>query len=93
MSVNSYSDLVAHVGHKIVVVTYADNTNVAIECESCSEVLLDYDDDKKQKVKTCENCFEGKEATHEVVVGFFGQTLAICCDCHETCKDFPDWHA
>jgi len=37
-----------HVGHKIVCVHYGKNgkppwKNVAIECETCNEVLLDYD--------------------------------------------------
>ena len=44
MSVNSYKELLEHKGHKIVCVTYGKNDeNVAIECEDCNEVLLDYD--------------------------------------------------
>ena len=42
MSVQNYSDLVAHKGHKVSIYTYYDE-NVAIECEDCHEVLLDYD--------------------------------------------------
>jgi hypothetical protein len=42
MSAQNYSDLVAHVGHSVQVVSYAQ-VNVAVECEDCSEVLLDYD--------------------------------------------------
>lgn len=44
MSVNSYKELLAHKGHKIVCVTYgSQEENVAIECETCNEVLFDYD--------------------------------------------------
>jgi hypothetical protein len=50
MSANSYEDLKAHIGHKVVVVGYghkngihlSDPLNVAIECEDCNEVLLDF---------------------------------------------------
>ena len=46
MSVYDYKSLLEHVGHKIVIVTYGrsinDSVNVAIECEDCNEVLLDY---------------------------------------------------
>lgn len=46
MSSFNYQDLKRHQGHKIVCVGYGDvdqPDNVAIECESCGEVLLDYD--------------------------------------------------
>ena len=51
MAATDFNDLLRHVGHKIVCITY--NTydekktpvNVAIECENCQEVLLDYDKD------------------------------------------------
>ena len=46
MSVINYDDLIVHKGHKIEVVTYGfedSDVNVAIECEDCSEVLLDFD--------------------------------------------------
>ena len=44
MAAHSYNDLVTHVGHKIVCVTYGDPAeNVAIECETCNEVLMDFD--------------------------------------------------
>ena len=49
MSATDYNDLSRHIGHDVVVVTYAD-TNVAIECEECNEVLLDFD-----KEVECEN--------------------------------------
>lgn len=43
MGAYSYHALIEHVGHKIVCVTYGNNDNVAIECETCCEVLLDFD--------------------------------------------------
>lgn len=47
MSVNSFHELLAHVGHEIVVVSYGQQVpvNVAVECETCDTVLLDFDRD------------------------------------------------
>jgi len=45
MSVDSYGELLTHVGHEIKCVTYGepgDPQNVAIECETCSTVLVDF---------------------------------------------------
>lgn len=39
-----YAKILAHRGHKIVVVTYGEeDENAAIECEDCSEVIIDED--------------------------------------------------
>jgi hypothetical protein len=46
MAVSNFNDLKQHIGHKIVCVGYAEGpayVNVAIECETCNEVLLDYE--------------------------------------------------
>lgn len=58
MGAHNYEDLIRHVGHKIVVATYGDIGmdhkkqgsgrmfkvhNVAVECETCHEVILDFD--------------------------------------------------
>ena len=47
MSVNNYDDLRQHIGHKIECVCYGaegeDPDNIAVECEDCSEALLDFD--------------------------------------------------
>ena len=47
MAVYDYNSLREHIGHKIACVCYAapnqPPANVAIECESCDAVLLDYD--------------------------------------------------
>ena len=52
MIASSYNDLSAHIGHKLVCVGYglvgnAPPANVAIECETCSEVLMDFDKPEK----------------------------------------------
>lgn len=46
MSVSSFEELMLHIGHKIVVATYGTEeevVNVAIECEDCNMVLLEFD--------------------------------------------------
>jgi len=45
MSADSYWELKNHVGHEIECVTYGKKpwANVALECVTCSEILLDYD--------------------------------------------------
>jgi len=62
MSALDFEDLKRHVGHKIVCVHYHnppwnidDSTplceNVAIECETCNEVLMDFDNKKEGRIK------------------------------------------
>ena len=48
MSAFNYDELKRHVGHTITCVTYGEGQNVAIECEDCNEVLLDYDKDETE---------------------------------------------
>lgn len=44
MTATCYEDLISHVGHNIECVVYGDPpVNVAIECETCNIVLLDFD--------------------------------------------------
>jgi hypothetical protein len=50
MGASNYKELLAHAGHQIAVVSYGpehehenDPANAAVECETCNEVLLDYD--------------------------------------------------
>jgi hypothetical protein len=48
MSVSNFEELKYHIGHKIVCVAYGFKTillNVALECETCGCILLDYDKD------------------------------------------------
>lgn len=42
MSAHSFETLRDHVGHKIKIALYGDQ-NVAIECVTCNEVLVDFD--------------------------------------------------
>ncbi len=71
MSVNSYEELRAHIGHSVEVVCYGKKgfapANVAIECMDCCEILMNFDrpapELKKKKAsvqrhKTCEDCGE-----------------------------------
>ena len=52
MSVNTYDELRAHIGHKIECVCYGadgeDPDNIALECVDCSEVLVSYDQDEEE---------------------------------------------
>lgn len=41
-----YEKLKTHIGHKIACVSYAKGLNLAIECEDCGTVLVDYDNPK-----------------------------------------------
>lgn len=39
-----YDELLVHRGHDVVIVTYgSDAENVALECEECFEVIVDFD--------------------------------------------------
>jgi hypothetical protein len=45
VTIDSYDDLKAHIGHDIELAWYggrADPVNITIECETCSLVLIDY---------------------------------------------------
>lgn len=39
----TFEDIKAHVGHRIVAVTYGDDDNASIECEDCGMVLISAD--------------------------------------------------
>lgn len=56
MSAYNYEELLRHLGHNVVVVAYGslekDWKNVAIECEDCCEVLLDYDKEEDETNST-----------------------------------------
>lgn len=46
MSVNSYDELINHMGHNIQCVSYGDwrnPDNVAVECHDCHVVIVDFD--------------------------------------------------
>ena len=50
MSVNSFQELISHHNHQIVCAYYGASKkkarNAALECETCGEVLLDFDRDE-----------------------------------------------
>ena len=71
MGVFDFNSLHAHAGHRISCVEYGNKdtgcVNVAIECEDCNEVLVDFnkpDDEKyvplspKDFLAVCPECFE-----------------------------------
>ena len=43
---DNYAEVMVHYGHKLEVANYA-NQNAAIECVTCSQVLLDYEREGK----------------------------------------------
>lgn len=52
MSASNYAELLAHKGHKLEVVTYGienDLANVAIECLTCNEVLIDFEAEEEEE--------------------------------------------
>lgn len=58
LKVNNFKRLSHHVGHNIVCVMYGETNdtqalcNVAIECETCGEVLIDYDNPELEEPNT-----------------------------------------
>ena len=48
MSVQNYTELSEHYGHSLGVTIYGDQVNIAIECEDCNEVLLDFDNEENE---------------------------------------------
>ena len=57
MSVGNFKELRQHIGHKIECVCYGKKgktlENVAIECETCNEVLLSFDKWGETMAKEC----------------------------------------
>lgn len=51
MSAQNFDDLIRHEGHEVTIATYFDHNketiNVAVECEDCYEVLLDFDKEEQ----------------------------------------------
>ena len=43
MAVASYGDLANHLGHEFECVSYGEGENVALECVTCNEVMIDFD--------------------------------------------------
>ena len=45
---SNYDKVLSHLGHEIEVASYGDNENVAIECLTCMEVIVDYNQPEKE---------------------------------------------
>jgi hypothetical protein len=48
MAASNYTDLCRHVGHEINCVRYGDDVNVAVECETCHEIILTFDKEEDE---------------------------------------------
>ena len=63
MGAHDYEDLKRHIGHEIECVAYSagDNeqspANVAVECRTCNEVLMDFDKYDYGAIETNDNVF------------------------------------
>ena len=73
MAAHSYADLIQHDGHNVVVVSYGypevGTVNVAIECEDCYTVLLDFDrPESNPEVSVCSAC-GSEEVFYDAYVG------------------------
>ena len=73
----AFDELKNHVGHKIVCVGYADKAeyrNVAVECETCGAVLIDFDqvdrDEKGNCIYCGQKCWIGDMCDEQQAGGF-----------------------
>lgn len=71
----AYDELRSHIGHNIVCVGYGDDVaNVALECETCGMVLLDFDKIDRDGVGNClycgEKCWQGEMCDEQQAGGF-----------------------
>ena len=44
---SNFDRVLSHLGHELEVAVYGDNENVAIECLTCMEVVVDYNNAKQ----------------------------------------------
>lgn len=58
MAAHNFNDLIQHLGHHVTIVFYAIDENydkaqnVAIECEDCHEILLDFNQGENNTTKS-----------------------------------------
>ena len=45
---SNFDRVLSHLGHELEVAVYGDNENVAIECLTCMEVVVDYNQEDKE---------------------------------------------
>lgn len=82
-SVGTGEELKRHAEHEVVCVIYAAGVNVAIECETCSEVLVDYDDDAGDVEEGYDKL--APHVGHALeIVDYRNRTLVECMACGET---------
>jgi len=84
MGAYSYKQLKRHVGHNICCVDYGDGENIAIECEDCNEILMDFDlegeDNDWYKANYCPECCHSQINSIDMTcIADHG----MCHDCHE----------
>ena len=103
MGVHTFEDLLSHRGHDVRVnqyVTFDDDgemsvLNVAIECEECYTVLIDFENPKvgkTVKIKRCSTC-GSKEVFYDAYVGVNDESDVRTFDsvfC-ETCGGQTSW--
>ncbi len=79
MSVSSFKELRDHVGHKLVVSLYkmedGEECNVAIECETCMEILLDFDNPEVFNMNECPQC--GTSSIRKL----YNESVMVCEEC------------
>ena len=44
---SNFDRVLSHLGHELEVAVYGDNENVAIECLTCMEVVVDYNQEEE----------------------------------------------
>lgn len=77
MGVHSGADLLKHVGHDLACVTYVDGlmspANVAVECERCGEVLLDFDlpPERLTRERALQMLTKGGADAYEALAAYF----------------------
>ena len=64
MSADSFKQLIRHLGHDISVryhgVAGGEKVNVAVECDTCHEILLDFDNEEEIRpvLVNAKDCYE-----------------------------------
>ena len=48
MTMSNFDRVLSHLGHELEVAVYGDNVNVAIECLTCMEVVVDYNQEDEE---------------------------------------------
>jgi hypothetical protein len=82
MGCHSFNDLIKHFGHRVFVVHYSGQ-NVAIECEDCHEVLLDFDRECNHKNELGDFDYEKYDDRISTDRGTFGEQGFQCRICGE----------